>query len=503
MANADTIEIKPHPGPQTAAHASSADILIYGGGAGGGKTRFLVVEPTRHAENKGFRGAIFRRTYPQITGQGGIWDEAREVYPHLGAKMREGSDLDATFPSGARIAFCHLQHEKTKYEYQGHQIAYLGFDELTHFTESQFFYLLSRNRSNCGIQPYIRATCNPDGSSWVFQFISWWIDPELGTAIPERCGKLRYFVRVDEGDGDELHWADSKAELIERFPEFEEHEILSVSFIEAGPEDNPSLDKHYIAKLKSLPRLERDRLLGRNWLAREGSLIDTSWWRRYTIADNKIRFSFNSMVFDIPISACRRIATIDTAGTSKEKALEAKGDPPSWSVCGIWDSLPMYVTTFNGQRIVLTELLFLRYVWRDRVDWNALKTTVPDVLQSWGVQKAYIENAHYGQPLSKEIRGTPTELVGPVISGMDDSSRGAKLERAVASTMLTKFELGKLFIPEDSTLPWVRNYYGELAVWTGMPKETADQVDITSYACYVNKRQVSTWGGTIKGNRNG
>jgi hypothetical protein len=57
----------------------------------------------------------------------------------------------------------------------------------------------------------------------------------------------------------------------------------------------------------------------------------------------------------------------------------------------------------------------------------------------------------------------------------------------------------RFFIPEDSTLPWVRNFYGELAVWTGMPKETADQVDITSYAAYVNKRQVSTWGGTIKG----
>ena len=157
---APATEIRAQPGPQTLALQSKADVLIYGGQAGGGKTWFLTAEPLRRIHNGGFRAVIFRRTYPQIMGQGGLWEEANALYRPQGGKMREGDKLDATFPSGATIAFCHLQHEKTKYEYQGHQICYLGFDELTHFTESQFFYLLSRNRSACGIRPYVRATCN-------------------------------------------------------------------------------------------------------------------------------------------------------------------------------------------------------------------------------------------------------------------------------------------------------------------------------------------------------
>ncbi len=78
--------------------------------------------------------------------------------------------------------------------------------------------------------------------------------------------------------------------MLEQFPDFEEHEILSVTFIEAAVEDNPHLDKGYIAKLKALPRIERDRLLGRNWKTKEGSLIDSEWLKHYTVDDGKICF---------------------------------------------------------------------------------------------------------------------------------------------------------------------------------------------------------------------
>src|SRR5436305_14925946 len=72
------------------------------------------------------------------------------------------------------------------------------FDELTHFTAHQFFYMVSRNRSTCGVRPYIRATCNPDADSWVADFLAWWIDPQTGLPIPERAGVLRYYIRVAE-----------------------------------------------------------------------------------------------------------------------------------------------------------------------------------------------------------------------------------------------------------------------------------------------------------------
>ncbi len=66
-----------------------------------------------------------------------------------------------------------MEHEKNCYDWQGTEIAYLGFDELTHFTEKQFYYLLSRNRSVSGVKPYVRATCNPDADSWVAKLIDW------------------------------------------------------------------------------------------------------------------------------------------------------------------------------------------------------------------------------------------------------------------------------------------------------------------------------------------
>lgn len=493
---ANEIHIGPQEGPQMQACLTKADICIYGGQAGGGKSWFLVAEPTRRTHHPGFSGVIFRRTYPQLLGQGGIWQEANKLYRALGARMREGDALDATFQSGAQITFRHLQHEKTKYEYQGHQFTYIGFDELCHFTETQFFYLLSRNRNaNCPVRGYVRATCNPDAGSWVAEFIAWWIDQDSGLPIPERSGKLRYFVREE----DKMHWADTKQELVERFKDYEPSDILSVTFIPATLEDNKVLcekDPGYRAKLKALPRIERERLLGGNWKASEGSLIETDWLKFYTIVDGKLRFSLTGHVFEIPIASCRRFATIDTAGTSKEKAAELRGDPPSWSVCAVWDALPHYVTTADGARVVLSELLFLRHVWRAQVDWNQLKAGVPEVLQTWNVQRAYIENAHYGQPLSKEIKGCATELIGPVISGMDDSSRGAKLERAVASGMLSRVENGKLFLPAEQ-LPWLPAYKRELTVWTGLPKETADQIDVTSYACYISRKQSTSWGGTI------
>ena len=82
----------------------------------------------------------------------------------------------------------------------------IGFDELTHFSRSQFLYMLSRNRSTCGVRPYMRATTNPDADSWVADFIAWWIDQDTGLAIPERSGVVRYFTTIS----DEVIWGDSR-----------------------------------------------------------------------------------------------------------------------------------------------------------------------------------------------------------------------------------------------------------------------------------------------------
>lgn len=260
------VEIRPQPGPQEKFLSSRADICIYGGSAGGGKSWGLLLEPLRHIHNKDFRAVIFRRTCPEITNPGGLWEESCKLYYQLGADSYE-STLEWEFESGAMLKFAHMQHEKDKHSWQGSQIPFIGFDELTHFSKAQFMYMLSRNRSMCGIRPYIRATTNPDADSWVAEFIAWWINQDTGYAIPERSGVLRWFVR----DGDNIIWANSPEELHEKYPDIPIQEILSVTFIPASVYDNKLLlekDPGYLAKLKSLSRVDRERLLGGNWKVR-------------------------------------------------------------------------------------------------------------------------------------------------------------------------------------------------------------------------------------------
>ena len=203
--------IRPQPGFQQIALSSPADIVIGGAAAFVGKTFALLMQPLRHIHIKDFGGVIFRRTSVQIRNEGGLWDTSEKIYNICKAEPRESS-LDWQFPSGVKISFRHLEYEKNKFDWQGSQITFLGFDELTHFTESMFFYLLSRNRSSCGIKPYVMATCNPDPESWVYRLIEWWIDPLTGYPIMERRGVVRYFIKY----GDHYIWGDSYEEVKEK-----------------------------------------------------------------------------------------------------------------------------------------------------------------------------------------------------------------------------------------------------------------------------------------------
>jgi predicted phage terminase large subunit-like protein len=266
--------ISGQPGPQTEFLRTPADICIYGGAAGGGKTVGLILEPLRYVGRvANFTAVFFRRTMPQITNPGALWDESLKIYPRVGGTPHVGV-REWRWPRGGKIKFAHLQFETTVYDWQGAQIALICFDELTHFTARQFFYMVSRNRSTCGVRPYIRATCNPDADSWVADFLAWWIDGETGLPIPGRAGVLRYYVRIAE----KIIWADRPEELMQYLsrpddlpPGVDTPRPISVTFIPARVTDNPVLlqvNPEYLAWLLSLPLLERERLLAGNWKIR-------------------------------------------------------------------------------------------------------------------------------------------------------------------------------------------------------------------------------------------
>ena len=268
-----SIVIRPQKGKQELFLRSPADICIYGGAAGGGKTYAILLECLRHINNPRFEAVIFRQSRPQIMNAGGLFDTSKEIYPYVGATNVLSPNIQWRFQSGAKVTFAHLFYEKEKYNWQGSQIPLLMFDELTHFTEGQFFYLFSRNRSTCGIKPYVRATCNPDGESWVARFIDWWIDPETGYADENKCGKLRYFIRRNNL----IHWADTREELYETFNLYskeEQGDVKSASFISAKLTDNAAMLKYnpgYIGSLKAMSEFDQEQLLNGNWKIRRAA----------------------------------------------------------------------------------------------------------------------------------------------------------------------------------------------------------------------------------------
>lgn len=312
-----SIVIRPQPGKQELFLRSPADICIYGGAAGGGKTFALLLECLRHIDNPRFEAVVFRQSRPQIMSAGGLYATSQEIYPYLGATSVLTPNVQWRFSSGAKITFAHMFYEKEKYNWQGSQIPLLIFDELTHFTESQFFYMFSRNRSTCGVKPYIRATCNPDGESWVARFIDWWIDPETGYADENKCGKLRYFVQKNNI----TYWADTPQELYENFnlhtPE-EQQDVKSVTFISAKLTDNKAMMKHdpgYMGALRAMSEFDQEQLLYGNWKIRRSA---GHYFKR-----SKIGQMFHS----VPTDIIKWVRAWDLAATAPNESDEMSGIP--------------------------------------------------------------------------------------------------------------------------------------------------------------------------------
>jgi predicted phage terminase large subunit-like protein len=309
-----------------------------------------LLETLRHSNNPKFNATIFRRNNTQIFTNGGLWDSAMSLLPMAGAYPKKTPKPQFIFPSGAKVMFDHLERYTDCLSYQGSQIPLIIFDELTHFDEEVFWYMLSRNRSDSGVSGYIRASTNPDPDSWVCSFISWWIGDD-GYAIPERSGVIRWFIRING----EVIWGDSKMEMLQyqmehpitakkkfdsmsQFPLHGEEGILyydretrvykewkngeykdllapkSVTFIASMLSDNAILmrsDPSYLANLQSLPLVEQERLLGGNWKIRPAAGL---YFPRSALA---------SLLEDVPNDVVRWVRAWDLAATDTEEG----GDP--------------------------------------------------------------------------------------------------------------------------------------------------------------------------------
>lgn len=446
--------IRPQPGPQYDFMSTTADIAIYGGAAFGGKTYALLMECMRHKRRLGFDAVIFRRTYPQITASGGLWDTSMELYLKFGGQPKPG-DNTWVWSSGHRVMFRHLQHEKDKFTWMGSAIPLLCFDELTHFTRGQFFYLLSRNRMYAGApgRPYVRATCNPDTDSWVADFISWWIDQDTGLPIVERAGKIRWMGR----DGDMIVWGDTREELVERGIDTPK----SVTFIPAKIQDNVEglkRDESYLGNLKALPLLEREQLLMGNWKIRPvgGMFFRRQWFK---------------IVHAAP-SDGRVVRYWDRAATK----VSPKSPNPDWT-CGL-------KAIRRGNKITILDRIYLRGTPDEVLEAvkHAAIADGPDCeqwLEEDPGQAGKSERAMYYREMPEAM--DRLRFLRPV---------GSKAKRALPAS--AQAEAGNIDILAG---PWNETYFQELeafADWDKVPKDERpvvlphdDQVDTTSGVVYV------------------
>ncbi len=224
----------------------------------------------QYVDQPGYAAIIFRRTYVDLAQPGALMDRAREWLGGTDARWNEQKHA-WRFPSGASLSFGHLETEKDKYNYQGAEFQFIGFDELTQFAESQYRYMFSRLRRLLGrrVPLRVRASTNPggEGHEWVLR---------------------RFFT-----DGRTSRRA----------------------FIPAKLKDNPHLDRaSYEENLNELDPVTRRQLRDGDWNVREsGEYFKREW---FTCVDHA------------PTAGRRRrVRYWDFAATEKKT-----GNDPDWCV---------------------------------------------------------------------------------------------------------------------------------------------------------------------------
>jgi hypothetical protein len=211
---------------------------LFGGATGGAKSVALMMAALKYVHVPHYSALLLRRSYPDLKQEGGLMSLAHEWLNDTSARWNE-VDKTWTFPSGAKLRFGYLETENDKFRYQGGEYHFVGFDELTQFTESQYKYLFSRVRKRQSIPVPLRmmSATNPGGvgGQWVYdRFI-----PE--TFKPAQATDLQIWYK-EHGDGH------------------------PVAFIPSMLDDNPSLDREaYLQSLMQLDEITRQQYLNGDW----------------------------------------------------------------------------------------------------------------------------------------------------------------------------------------------------------------------------------------------
>ena len=422
--------------------------------AGAGKTACLLGSFLKVCHHPRTRGAIFRRTLKQSSNTGGLFDAAVKLFKRVDPNVKILSrDLELRFSSGAQLKLSYLDDPKDKYNWQGSELSWLGFDEIQQLDLESCLYLFSRLRSTTVDYPLqIRATGNPDPDAWIKQLV----EPDLGAdGIPLPHTRFnpstRYFVNTPNGI--QLYETKEEAEVIHG--KGKESGVMSFMFQPGNIYSNPILlksDPSYISRLKSLPRTEMERLLLGSWTSRETSSgFFKREWVSFVSAPNE--------------NASRRVRAWDISGT---KPSESNPSPDYTAGVLLSRDKGGMITVEDAVRIqdrahIVKELIF-----------NTAKSDGHDVTISIPLDPGATAGAWCRQ-LQRELaeKGYNVKLVRP---------HKAKAQRF--RPFATIAESGHVQVVGDAS--WTKWYLDELEAFTGQRSRVADDaVDSTSDATFV------------------
>ena len=245
--------------------ATNADITIFGGNRGGGKSYALLMEALKDIRDRNASMVVLRNEKPDLSG---LIEKSYKLFLPFGRYNKSINDMTWNFDNGGKLVFSYFADSLAdfKMRFQGKEFCYVGIDEITHISYEKFKYLITCNRNAYGLRNRFYGTCNPDPDSWVRRYIDWWIG-EDGLPIPEKDGVLRYCF-MDGDDINDVYWGDTPEEVYMQCREVidslwkEEYASLgfdkitmfvkSVTFIRGKLEENIALitsDPNYVANL--------------------------------------------------------------------------------------------------------------------------------------------------------------------------------------------------------------------------------------------------------------
>ncbi len=264
----------PNPGPQAEAYFSKADVLLYGGEPGGGKSSLLLgLAFTEHR-----RSLIMRRQYTDL---GHILEEAQKF--NGGKEGYNGSPPPKLRrPDGRVIDFGAAKTVGDEQHFQGNPHDLIGVDEATQFAEIQIRTLMGwlRSADDPNQRKRVVLATNPPLSAeglWVVEMFAPWLDEKFPD--PAKPGELRYAIVEDDKevwvDGPDPVWSDARQKYIEP---------KSYTYVPASMQDNPYLvGTGYDKELDALPEEIRSILMGgfrTSFRDAPNQVIPTEWVRQ-------------------------------------------------------------------------------------------------------------------------------------------------------------------------------------------------------------------------------